>query len=331
MEEGQGRRDSNGETEEHLQAEGSGKSEGSPVGAEGQDSEGDPAGRKAPSKNGGRGGKERPGRATGPRTRQGKNRSRWNSLKHRMCRAPVLEGCESKRAYHRFLRALLNDMNPRTTLGAALVEQLAADLWRLGRFYEAEAAEILKAVKFLKWDREKAQEESAQMTVPSWLAMIGGLIGKRDNPLVLARIIEALGVIQERVRKRGFDQEEDLEILTTIYGIENNVGKNMVSHYRVWMGHAKASEGGRQEKESFSSAQCRDAFVKAMDDELHRLREYQTQRARIESERMELEQRSRRVPQSPTMDRLLRYKLGFERSCKRTLEEIEMLRRMDLF
>jgi hypothetical protein len=248
-----------------------------------------------------------------------------------MCRAPVLDGFESKRAYHRFLRALLDDMNPRTTLGAVLVEQLAADLWCLGRYYEAEAAEILKAVKFLKWDREKAQEESAQMTVPSWLAMIGGLIGKRENPLVLARIIEALGVIRERVRKRGFDQKEDLEILTTIYGIENNVGKNMVSHYRVWMSRAKATEEVRQEKGYRSPAQCRDAFVETIEDELRRLREYQTQHAQIESDRMELEQRSRRVPQSPTMDHLLRYKVSFERSCKRTLEEIEMLRRMDFF
>ena len=272
-----GRRDSNKEMEEHLQAEESGgKGEGPPGAAEGQNSMGDPAGRKAPDKNGRRGGKERAGRPTGPRTRRGKNRSRGNALKHQMCRAPVLEGCESKRVYHRFLRALLDDMNPRTTLGAVLVEQLAADLWRLGRFYEAEAAEILKAVKFLKWDREKAQEESAQMTVPSWLAMIGGLIGKRDNPLVLARIIEALGVIREGVRKRGFDQQEDLEILTTIYGIENNVGKNMVAHYRVWMSRAKTTEEVRQEKGSLSPAQCRDAFVETIEDELRRLREYQT-------------------------------------------------------
>ncbi len=165
MEERQGRRDSKTERDKRLQAEESGKSEGPPVGAEGQNSEGDPARRIAPDKDRRRGGcisaspipnregRERPGRATGPRTRQGKNRSRRNALKHRMCRAPVLDGFESKRAYRRFLRALLDDMNPRTTLGAALVEQLAADLWCLGRFYEAEAAEILKAVKFLKWDR----------------------------------------------------------------------------------------------------------------------------------------------------------------------------------
>ncbi len=47
-----GRRDSNRETEEHLQAEESGKGVGPPVGAEGQNSEGDPAKRKAPGKNG---------------------------------------------------------------------------------------------------------------------------------------------------------------------------------------------------------------------------------------------------------------------------------------
>ncbi len=211
------------------------------------------------------------------------------------------------------------------------MEQLAADLWCLGRFYEAEAAEILKAVKFLKWDREKAQEESAQMTVPSWLAMIGGLIGKRDNPLVLAKIIGNLEVIRDKVQKRGFDRKEDLEILTTIYGVETNVGKNMVSHYLAWMGYANVSEEGRQEKKSFSPTRCRDAFVETIEDELRRLREYQTQHAQIESDRLELEQRSRRVPQSPTMDHLLRYKVSLERSFKRTLEEIEMLRRMDFF
>src|SRR6266849_6201956 len=103
-------------------------------------------------------------RATGPRTGQGKARSRRNALKHGVFAKQVVLPDESDAEFHALLDGLRNDFQPEGTVEDVLVEKLAALFWRNRRLVIAESAEIQRGVKFLAWDKEQWQQEHAQIT-----------------------------------------------------------------------------------------------------------------------------------------------------------------------
>jgi hypothetical protein len=64
--------------------------------------------------------------STGPRTREGKQRSSLNAYKHGLT-SPLLEG-EDKVEFDRLRKGLLKDYNPQSKLGLELVEDVARTL-----------------------------------------------------------------------------------------------------------------------------------------------------------------------------------------------------------
>lgn len=82
------------------------------------------------------------GRATGPRTVRGKQKSRYNALKHGIFAQGILEDRESKADYHLVLTGLLEDFQPEGALEELLVEKLAMLFWRYRRLLRAEREEI---------------------------------------------------------------------------------------------------------------------------------------------------------------------------------------------
>lgn len=73
-------------------------------------------------------------KSTGPRTPEGKARSRLNALKHGLhAKHLILDGPEDEAEFHRFLRALRADFRPTGHAERQLVDQLAASVWRLQR------------------------------------------------------------------------------------------------------------------------------------------------------------------------------------------------------
>jgi len=78
-------------------------------------------------------------RSTGPRTEDGKARSRANSWKHGLTANRLVIGGEEARDFDELRDALLNDHDPQSAFECELVERLAGILWRLRRvpFFEA--------------------------------------------------------------------------------------------------------------------------------------------------------------------------------------------------
>ena len=77
-------------------------------------------------------------RSTGPKTPEGKARSRWNSYNHGL-RARILLSGEDEAEFHQLRARLLDEYDPQTTMGAELVEDLARIMLMKQRagFYEA--------------------------------------------------------------------------------------------------------------------------------------------------------------------------------------------------
>src|SRR5947209_15171805 len=79
-------------------------------------------------------------KSTGPKTPEGKAKSRLNGLVHGLrARTLVLPG-EDEQEYNRRGEDLARELRPQSALEATLVETLAASSWRVERCRKAERA-----------------------------------------------------------------------------------------------------------------------------------------------------------------------------------------------
>jgi hypothetical protein len=81
-------------------------------------------------------------RSTGPRTDEGKARSRLNGWKHDLAAEDVVIYHEDPRAFEALRTELLERLAPRPGLETMLVERIAAQEWRLRRIPVLEAAAL---------------------------------------------------------------------------------------------------------------------------------------------------------------------------------------------
>jgi hypothetical protein len=97
-------------------------------------------------------------KSTGPRTREGKARSRWNALKHGLrARALIPEPLQSQESAAEFAalhEALRAELGPVGAFEELLVEAIAAAYWRLGRVQSAESRGIVSAQNSRRADLE---------------------------------------------------------------------------------------------------------------------------------------------------------------------------------
>jgi hypothetical protein len=71
--------------------------------------------------------------STGPRTENGKRRSRRNALRHGFTAETVIEPLENPEEYQTFEAAILSEYLPQTPVEQELVRRLASLFWRLRR------------------------------------------------------------------------------------------------------------------------------------------------------------------------------------------------------
>ncbi len=72
-------------------------------------------------------------RSTGPRTEEGKERSRGNALRHGLTAETVVAALEDAQDYKAFEATIIADYEPETAVDRELVLRLASLLWRLRR------------------------------------------------------------------------------------------------------------------------------------------------------------------------------------------------------
>lgn len=86
-------------------------------------------------------------KSTGPRTPQGKERSKFNARKHGLFSKAVLLQDELRAEYDVLLNGLMEDFQPEGKLETVLVENLAAVLWRKRRLLQVETARISNRIE----------------------------------------------------------------------------------------------------------------------------------------------------------------------------------------
>jgi hypothetical protein len=150
--------------------------------------------------------------STGPRTSHGKNRSRFNALKHGMAaQLPVLPG-EDAEAFERQRDGWFDDLRPRTAVEYFFAERAVRLAWQLGRLDRADAARLSFRIQTHGADQNKSQQDEAvdlgqrlfwdprgplavypHSELPpggvrvSW----SGILGDPDHPALLRRRLES--------------------------------------------------------------------------------------------------------------------------------------------
>jgi len=105
--------------------------------------------------------------STGPRTEQGKRRSRQNAVRHGLTAETVVDVLEDPAAYRAFETQVLSDYLPASTIERELVTRLASLLWRLRRATAIETgllqihAEILSTLNGVRETEPSPQDVDA--------------------------------------------------------------------------------------------------------------------------------------------------------------------------
>ena len=105
-------------------------------------------------------------RSTGPKTFEGKLRSRQNAVRHGLTAETVIEGLEDTEDYRAFEATIISDYDAQTAVERELVLRLASLLWRMRRIISIETdllriqAEILRDRRSNLADASCAGEKS---------------------------------------------------------------------------------------------------------------------------------------------------------------------------
>jgi hypothetical protein len=100
-------------------------------------------------------------KSTGPRTPEGKDRSRHNAVTHGMtARSPLLPGEDADELFAR-QRALRDDMQPRNELEARLLDRVGADMFRSDQSELAGDAQAAKRIRHEAREQAKTDEAEA--------------------------------------------------------------------------------------------------------------------------------------------------------------------------
>ena len=262
---------------------------------------------------------------TGPRTQQGKDRSKHNALRHGIFSKVAVLKSESQAEFDRLRKDLYADRKPQGALEQLLVDKLAVLFWRHRRLVNAEGAEIQMGTEFAQWEKNERYRQQI-VTLPQ-LTCNGGLIRWIENPEALQTSVDLLKDLQRSISANGFCPEYDRGILSKLYGRVDQDGLKHAKFksYEELYDTSNCEEQERKENEYSKPDEFKQNFLDDLKNEIRKLMRYRSEHNTISSRKVELE-----AYRLPEMDRLLRYEATLSREFERTLNQLERLQRMRL-
>jgi hypothetical protein len=266
-------------------------------------------------------------KSTGPRTPQGKERSKFNTQKHGLLSKAVLLPVESRAEYDVLLDGLIEDFQPQGKLESVLVESLATVWWRKRRLIQAETAEIEKA-QFLNVELV-LQNKAGNLEY----AQLGGSSDTKRGQTNLRNLLrDAIEILATHHLLYSADDPEDEESvrrsLKLIYGCETE-GPQPYSWRQMSLVLSKlvsetiAKTHGREDQPD-----AKKIGLEAVGEEIMRLGKLHDTAARVEELKRESNLVATRVPSQEVSDRLVRYESHLSREIDRILNRLERLQRI---
>jgi hypothetical protein len=276
-------------------------------------------------------------KGTGPRTQQGKERSKRNAVTHGIFCKIVLSNDESEEEFNSLWKGLLNHLRPEGALEEILVEKLASHVWRYRRLLIAEAAEVQRGTEDDTWGKFEREKQEAAIFLKSEEKSRAGLLLKIENTVIWGKCLQKLEQLRNAIVFRGFDPSADMQLLTVLFGdaeMADGTAPLLLS-YRVFGDSGTRPPPDlddpeeRKLAEKLATLEGRKAkFLGDLQVKIDELEGYPAMVARFTGQRERLKLLFGNVPDAPALDRLLRYEASLERSFDRTLSQLERLQRM---
>jgi hypothetical protein len=265
-------------------------------------------------------------KGTGPRTKLGKQRSRYNALKHGIFSQVLLLDGESKAKYQSLVAGLRDHYQPQGALEESLVEDLGMLKWRKRRVPKAERAEISKLQEsaMLDWIVScLSSRDELRHKVLDIEDRIGGMLHECSNPFVLADCISMLEAVREDLEHNGFDPRND-KILGKVYGWYGDV----FFAYKKLSREARSASSDSTDGTNSVYEEKRTEALKLLAAEIKELRLQHVNLVAVGFRRAEYVKEAALVPPQGVLDRLMRYEAHLNREIDRTLRQLERLQRM---
>ncbi len=266
----------------------------------------------------------RPG-PNGARSKHGKGKSSRNAIKFGIFSKVTLIRGESRAEFESLRKSLMHSMRPGDEVEELLVDKIASNYWRQRRALVAESAEIqIRTLEIV--NRESTREIMS-------ICESEDLISRVLSPEGLKHCLEILAELRERIQANGFDEKQDRALLREIYGDPTGpyFRNTLYDKYLILLETARVTEEERAHEEYPPPEYCRAVVLCQIEVEVAKLKKrYQRNEKResIETEKKELEILRQQVPDSPGLDRLLRYLNNLERSLDRMLTQYERAQRL---
>ncbi len=100
-------------------------------------------------------------KSTGPRTPEGKRNSKFNAFKHGMTARSVLLPGEKAEELAAHQQHLIDSFQPRHAVELAIVERMAADIWRADRAERGAGLRIAERLRHEPLEKAKKEQEEA--------------------------------------------------------------------------------------------------------------------------------------------------------------------------
>lgn len=263
-------------------------------------------------------------RSTGPRTPQGKQRSRLNALKHGLFADSILLIGESPAEFQALLNGFRESIQPHGMLEDLEVEKLATLFWRLRRLLRAERAKVEKRyVLELPKDCRFQSNEGVLQALQEW-ADKKGLLSLPPSLGFINTAIGGLEKLRRLIEKRGLDRDADYEILQTLYGEWHSEPTDRLP--RIYLSVEKLVENEVAKdanRPSTTPKERQRIVVDAIEKEISTLNELR----QLADQHMRLKMDLADIPDEDDLDRLLRYEVHLNREIERTQNRIERLQR----
>lgn len=265
-------------------------------------------------------------RATGPRTPEGKRCSSLNALKDGLFARRLLNEAE-KRYFQSQLCRLTAYWKPEGPSEEFCILELAQCSLDKERLYAALRAEIAREVNFVHDDRFERQLSEAER-----LTSGATLLHHLDNPVIVERAIRNLKDLRTLIQERGFEVEDDLQLLEDVYGPWQMAGVRLsfVGLYRYYAGMTLLGRDEGLKKDLLPAEECKSRFLGRLDEEIQYLESVKAKTVEYQAQRAEQGKEAAFVPDGNALDRLLRFDAHVDRKIDRTLEQLERLQRRRL-
>jgi hypothetical protein len=117
--------------------------------------------------------------STGPKTEEGKRRSRHNALRHGLAAETVIDALEDAADYAAFEMTVIADYDAQTAVERELVLRMASLLWRLRRATAIESGLFkIQATHLLQFRQRRQAHQERQMIIDS---MYRNVVVAEDN------------------------------------------------------------------------------------------------------------------------------------------------------